>query len=90
MIYTSHNMDEVEMMCDRVIFISRGRIVMEGDPKQIAAQANMASLEELFIAIARNGNLYQTSRNQEAPGCGCERAASCASTTCTGAPSPGS
>jgi ABC-type multidrug transport system ATPase subunit len=32
MLYTSHNMVEVEEMCDRVIFLQKGRIVTEGTP----------------------------------------------------------
>ncbi|MES1243841.1 MAG: ABC transporter ATP-binding protein [Acidobacteriota bacterium] len=53
MIYTSHNMAEVELMCDRVVFISGGRIVVEGTPAEIVEKARSRSLEELFISIAR-------------------------------------
>ena len=34
-LWTSHNMFEVEAVCDRVLFLSRGRIVLEGDPKTL-------------------------------------------------------
>lgn len=70
MIYTSHNMQEVEQMCDRVIFLSRGRIVMQGAPADIIRQSNSHSLEDLFIAIARNGYLYQTADNHGEMPCG--------------------
>jgi ABC-2 type transport system ATP-binding protein len=53
MIYTSHNMAEVELMCDRVVFISGGRIVVEGTPAEIVKRASSRSLEDLFISIAR-------------------------------------
>lgn len=72
MIYTSHNMQEVEQMCDRVIFLARGRIVMQGSPAEIIKQSQSRSLEELFIAIARNGHLYQTVDKQGEEPCGSE------------------
>ena len=53
MIYTSHNMREVEVMCDRVMFIAGGRIVTEGTPAEVVARTQAGSLEDLFIAIAR-------------------------------------
>ena len=72
MIYTSHNMQEVEQMCDRVIFLAKGRIVMQGPPREIIRQSKSRSLEELFIAIARNGHLYRTDTSQEGITCGSE------------------
>lgn len=52
-LWTSHNMYEVEEICDRVLFMSHGRILMEGDPKKLPAQHGKKTLEELFIAVAR-------------------------------------
>ena len=72
MIYTSHNMQEVEQMCDRVIFLAKGRIVMQGSPAEIIKQSKSRSLEDLFITIARNGHLYRTAVNQEDEPCGSE------------------
>jgi ABC-2 type transport system ATP-binding protein len=72
MIYTSHNMREVEQMCDRVIFLAKGSIVMQGSPAEIIKQSETSSLEDLFIAIARNGHLYQAVANQEDEPCGSE------------------
>ena len=46
-------MVEVEAVCDRVLLLSRGRILLEGDPKTLAVQHGAATLEELFIRIAR-------------------------------------
>ncbi len=51
-LWTSHNMYEVEEMCDRVLFLSRGRILLEGNPKTLPAEHGKASLEELFITVA--------------------------------------
>ena len=72
MIYTSHNMQEVEQMCDRVIFLAQGRIVMQGSPAEIIKESKSLSLEDLFITIARNGHLYQTIVNGENEPCGSE------------------
>jgi ABC-2 type transport system ATP-binding protein len=56
-LYTSHNMSEIERMCDRVIFLAKGRIVLEGTPSEIVARAKSGSLEEVFLRIARGGEL---------------------------------
>ena len=72
MIYTSHNMQEVEQMCDRVIFLAKGRIVMQGSPAEIIKQSKRSSLEDLFISIARNGHLYESVPSQEEEPCGSE------------------
>lgn len=52
-LWTSHNMYEVEDVCDRVLFLSRGKILLEGDPKALPREHGKATLEELFIAVAR-------------------------------------
>jgi ABC-2 type transport system ATP-binding protein len=52
-LWTSHNMHEVEDVCGRVLFLSRGKILVEGDPKTLAAEHGKASLEDLFISVAR-------------------------------------
>jgi len=52
-LWTSHNMYEVEHVCDRVLFLSRGRILLEGDPKTLPREHGKSTLEELFIAVAR-------------------------------------
>ena len=52
LIYTSHDMQEVQRMCQRVLFLSRGRIIRDGSPKEIVDRDSAASLEDMFIAIA--------------------------------------
>ena len=52
-LWTSHNMYEVEEVCDRVLFVSKGRVLLEGDPRRLPAEHGRGSLEELFIAVAR-------------------------------------
>ena len=52
-LWTSHNMFEVQDVCDRVLFMSHGKILLEGDPKTLPAEHGKATLEELFITVAR-------------------------------------
>jgi ABC-2 type transport system ATP-binding protein len=52
-LWTSHNMYEVQEVCDRVLFLSHGRILLEGNPKTLPGEHGKASLEELFITVAR-------------------------------------
>ena len=52
-LWTSHNMYEVEAVCDRVLFLSHGAILLEGDPKSLPREHGKANLEELFITVAR-------------------------------------
>ncbi|HQI01549.1 MAG TPA: ABC transporter ATP-binding protein [Deltaproteobacteria bacterium] len=52
-LWTSHNMYEVEDICDRVLFLSHGKILLEGDPKTLPSEYGKENLEELFIQVAR-------------------------------------
>jgi ABC-2 type transport system ATP-binding protein len=54
-LWTSHNMYEVEAVCDRVLFLTRGKIVLEGDPKTLPHEHGAASLDDLFVAVAHEG-----------------------------------
>ena len=51
-LWTSHNMYEVQDVCDRVLFLSHGRILLQGNPKTLPAEYGKENLEELFISIA--------------------------------------
>jgi ABC-2 type transport system ATP-binding protein len=57
MIYTSHNMRDVQEVCDRVLFMHKGRIIAEGTPQQVMEKFRQKSLEEVFIRVARGGDL---------------------------------
>ena len=52
-LWTSHNMNEIEEVCDRVLFLSHGKILLSGDPNALPAAHGKKDLEELFIAMAR-------------------------------------
>jgi ABC-2 type transport system ATP-binding protein len=52
-LWTSHNMHEVEEVCDRVLFLSKGKILLQGDPKALPGEHGKNTLDDLFIAVAR-------------------------------------
>jgi ABC-2 type transport system ATP-binding protein len=48
---SSHNMLEVEYLCNRVALINKGHLVVEGEPKALKAQYNCENLEEVFMKV---------------------------------------
>lgn len=52
-LWTSHNMYEVQEVCDRVLFLSHGTILLTGDPKTLPREHGKSSLEDLFVSVAR-------------------------------------
>ena len=56
----SHNMFEVERLCDRVIILKRGRIEEDDSPARIMARYSRDTLEQVFLDVARG-------RAQDAP-----------------------
>jgi ABC-2 type transport system ATP-binding protein len=48
---SSHNMLEVELMCDRIALISDGRILTMGSPQELKAKYNAANIEDVFVAV---------------------------------------
>jgi ABC-2 type transport system ATP-binding protein len=57
MLYTSHNMRDIEEVCDRILFLHHGRIIAEGSPQEILEHFRTRTLEEVFIRIARSGEI---------------------------------
>jgi ABC-2 type transport system ATP-binding protein len=55
----SHNMTEVERLCERVIMMKRGRIEDDGTPAQLLRRYGRSTLEEVFLDVAR-GNGSET------------------------------
>jgi len=66
-LYTSHNMRDIEEVCDRVIFLHKGKVVCEGTPDEIKARAQNESLEDIFIRIARNGDIEEETPKKPLP-----------------------
>ncbi len=54
-LFTSHNMYEVEMLCDRIAIINRGRIIFIGTPREIREKVEEIKIVE--IQLAENGNV---------------------------------
>ena len=53
-LYTSHNMMEVEEICDRVIFIQKGKLKDEGTPEELVKKYGHKDLNDVFLSIARD------------------------------------
>jgi ABC-2 type transport system ATP-binding protein len=52
LLLTSHDMREVDELCDRVIFLREGEVLADGPAAHIVAEAGYSSLEEMFLAEA--------------------------------------
>jgi sodium transport system ATP-binding protein len=50
-LFSSHVMQEVSALCDRIVVIARGRVVAEGTPEEIKARAGKDNLEEAFVSV---------------------------------------
>ena len=57
LLITSHNMVEVERLCERVVFLSAGRIVADGRPEDVSATFGRGDLEGVFLHLAANGEI---------------------------------
>ena len=55
LLVTSHNMIEVERLCERVVFVNAGRVVADGAPAEVAARYGHGNLEGVFLQLAREG-----------------------------------
>jgi len=53
MLIASHNMAEVERLCERVIFMKQGRIEDDDTPAGLLARYGRDTLEEVFLDVAR-------------------------------------
>lgn len=52
-LYTSHNMAEIEELCDRVIFLKQGKILAVDTPANLLKKFGRKNLQEVFLKIAR-------------------------------------
>ncbi len=53
LVLASHNMAEVERLCDEVLMLKRGRVVDRGAPADLIARYGRTDLEQVFLDIAR-------------------------------------
>jgi sodium transport system ATP-binding protein len=50
-LFSSHVMDEVRALCDRVVVIAGGSLMAKGSPAELCAQAGTVSLEDAFVKL---------------------------------------
>ena len=50
-LFSSHIMQEVAAVCDRIVVIANGRVVADGTPERIREQTGMANLEDAFVKV---------------------------------------
>jgi len=58
----SHNMNEVERLCERVIIMKRGRIEDDGTPAQLLSRYGRQTLEDVFLDVARGRGLREAAQ----------------------------
>ena len=56
-VYSSHVLDVVERVCDRVVIIDKGRLVVDGAPEALLTEHGGGTLEELFTRLTGGGEL---------------------------------
>jgi ABC-2 type transport system ATP-binding protein len=52
-LYSSHNMREMEEMSDRIVFLDKGKVIATGTPDDVVKEFKKENLEEVFIGVAR-------------------------------------
>ena len=57
-VFTSHDMDEVEKLATRVVLINNGVVIAKGEPKQLCMEQNVMKLEELYLKLTREVEEY--------------------------------
>jgi sodium transport system ATP-binding protein len=50
-LFSSHIMQEVAALCDRIVIIAQGRVVADGTPDELRAQTGLANLEDAFVKV---------------------------------------
>ena len=50
-LFSSHIMQEVAALCDRIVVIAHGRVVAQGSPDELRAQTGMDNLEDAFVRV---------------------------------------
>ncbi|MEP6764463.1 MAG: ABC transporter ATP-binding protein [Gemmatimonadaceae bacterium] len=56
-VYSSHILDVVERVCDRIIIIDKGKLLLDGKPDELVAQHNSGTLEKLFTHLTGGDEL---------------------------------
>ena len=51
-LFSSHIMQEVSALCDRILIIAQGTIVADGTPEELRRRTGQSDLEDAFVALA--------------------------------------
>jgi sodium transport system ATP-binding protein len=51
-VFSTHYLAEADLLCDRIGFLHRGHLLVEGSPAEIRARTGRSTLEEAFLALA--------------------------------------
>ena len=54
-LFSSHVMQEVSALCDRIVILGHGKVVATGTAAELVAQSGAASLEDAFVALLGSG-----------------------------------
>jgi len=54
-LFSSHVLDDVRALCDRVVVVSKGRVAAAGTPEEICRQSDCDSLEDAFVRLTAQG-----------------------------------
>jgi len=63
LLMTSHDMSDVVEVCERVVFLSHGRIVADGDPESVASAYGRGDLAGVFLHLAERHELSGTQQS---------------------------
>jgi sodium transport system ATP-binding protein len=55
LLFSSHVMQEVAALCDRIVILGAGRVVADGTAPELLAQSGAATLEDAFVALLGTG-----------------------------------
>ena len=55
LLFSSHVMQEVAALCDRIVILGHGRVVATGTASELVAQSGAATLEDAFVALLGSG-----------------------------------
>ena len=55
LLFSSHVMQEVTALCDRIVILGRGKVVASGTATELVAQSGAATLEDAFVALLGSG-----------------------------------
>ena len=56
-VYSSHILDVVERVCDRVIIVDKGKLLLDGRPEVLVAESGAGTLERLFTQLTGGAEL---------------------------------